>query len=208
MEKHEIMIAVIQETKFTKSSKMKKSPGYHLVREDRRTNTRGGGVAFFVHESVPFQKVAAPPSLDNDKHLESLTIQISCQEDTLQIRNIYIPPASSCDSGYSPPINSLRDGLTANCLILGDFNAHSQLWSTEDSEDDRGRDLADWIGNTNIGVLNEDQPTRVTANASTAPDVSLASSSLLPTCSQPAPGRSTAPSASTTCQFSCLSQPI
>ena len=57
------------------------------------------------------------------------------------------------------------------------------MWNSEDAEDSRGRHISDWINDTDFGILNEDIPTRVTANSSTSPDLSIASSSLLSSCS-------------------------
>ena len=65
-------------------------------------------------------------------------------------------------------------------IILGDLNAHDTLWHSNLS-DDRGKDLADEIGNSDFGVINENNPTRLPANGQpSSPDVSLASFNLLP----------------------------
>ena len=173
---------ISQETKFTSKSAIKKTPNYTLERQDRGRDIKGGGLAFLIHESVPYQKVPSPPSLAGDSHLEVLTIQIMDNNEPLHIRNVYIPPASSCSPGYIAPISKLSDGLATNSLIIGDFNAHHDLWYTEDAKDARGEMVADWISDSTLGIINEDMPTRVTAQASTAPDISIASSRLIPTC--------------------------
>ena len=162
---------------------MKPTPNYKLVRKDRGGDIKGGGVAFLVHQDVPFQDVTSPNSLKDDPHLEELTIKLnSTRNDPLYIRNIYIPPASSCRQGYEPPLDNITDGLGDSLLLLGDVNAHHSLWYTEDTEDRRGRQFADWIEDTDLGVLNENQATRLAGNSTTAPDLTLASSDCLPTC--------------------------
>ena len=162
---------------------MKPNPNYNLVRKDRGNNIKGGGVAFLVSHDVPFQVVTTPNTLENDPHLEEITISVtSNKKDPLNIRNVYIPPASSCGQGYQAPIDKLTDGLGDSTLILGDVNAHHQLWHSDDTEDPRGRLIADWIGVSDLGILNEDLPTRVTATASTAPDLSIASCNIIPSC--------------------------
>ena len=113
-----------QETKFTSKAKTKPTPNYTLERKDRGRDIKGGGLAFLIHESVPYQKVSSPPTLAGDKHLEELTIEITNNTEPVNIRNIYIPPASSCDPGYVAPISKLCDGLARDSLILGDLNAH------------------------------------------------------------------------------------
>ena len=182
LEKHDIDIAVIQETKFTSKTKMKATPNYELVRKDRGGDIKGGGVAFLVRHNIPFQRESTPNQL-NDNVLELLTISVNNDNDSpLFLRNVYIPPASSCAPGYSPPLANLTNGLGNTFLILGDFNAHHHLWNSEDNEDTRGQAIAQWINDSEIGILNENTPTRVTESSCTSPDLSLASFDCLPTC--------------------------
>ena len=63
------------------------------------------------------------------------------------------------------------------------MNAHHELWYSESTPDSRGRHLADTITGQEYGILNDDQPTRITDQSSTAPDISLASPNLIPTTS-------------------------
>ena len=104
---------------------------------------------------------------------------IAIKVDEVSFHNLYIPPNSSCSSGYTP---SLSDLLSTNedCIFMGDFNAHDDLWFSP-INDTRGSQFADEIGDSNFGVLNEDSPTRVPPNGqATSPDFTLASLSLLP----------------------------
>ena len=159
MEKVNIHVAAIQETKLTSKSKMRVTPNYTFVRKDREKD-KGGGVAFLVHDSIPFNRESSPPSLKDDPHLEELTISISSNNAPLQIRNIYLPPASSCSTpGYSAPLNQIYDNLNSTSLILGDSNAHHQLWHSEAAEDTRGRLLADSLSDSQFGTVNEALPT-------------------------------------------------
>ena len=184
MESQNVHIAAIQETKFTSKTKIKPTPNYTLVRKDRGKDIKGGGLAFLIHQTIPFQTIQTPSSPKDDPHLEELTIQINNQQNNpIQIRNLYIPPASSCQADYEPPIHALADELGDAALILGDLNAHHNLWLSEATEDRRGKAISDWLDSSTLGILNEDSATRVTSNASTAPDISLASPTLLPTCS-------------------------
>ena len=181
MEKRKIHIAALQETKLTGKSKMKKTPNYTLIRKDRGTN-KGGGLAFLIHKDISFNLVPTPHSHEQDVHLESLTINIPSKDNNnLYLRNIYIPPQSSCQQQYNPPFNHLFEDLGPSSLILGDFNAHHELWHTEATTDTRGRLLVDSLSSLDYGVINEDIPTRVHNNSSTSPDISIASSNLIPT---------------------------
>ena len=56
------------------------------------------------------------------------------------------------------------------------------MWNSEDEEDARGRLLADWIEEADLGLLKEDIPTRITATTCTSPDLSIASPNCLPAC--------------------------
>ena len=46
--------------------------------------------------------------------------------------------------------------MKENGIILGDFNAHSKQWHTADTEGNRGKQLNNWIGDTNLIILNDD----------------------------------------------------
>ena len=99
----------------------------------------------------------------------------------LIISNVYIPQVSSCSNGYHSSIEHLL--TTPDTLILGDFNAHHPSWYSR-STDTRGRKMADSINGSDYGILNWDSPTRVPPNAEpSSPDVSLASASLITSCS-------------------------
>jgi len=148
-----------------------------MVRQDRGNNIRGGGLAFLIHEDINFHSNQTPANLVNDPHIESQTITIPSKSFNLQIRNIYIPPTSCCAQGYEPHIDSLFEDLNATSLIVGDVNAHHSSWFSDDNDDTRGRVLVESIAEHEFGVLNEDLPTRAQSN--TAPDLTLASSSLL-----------------------------
>ena len=92
-----------QETKFTSKAKTKPTPNYTLERKDRGRDIKGGGLAFLIHESVPYQKVSSPPTLAGDKHLEELTIEIINNAEPVHIRNIYIHPPAAVTPDMSPP---------------------------------------------------------------------------------------------------------
>ena len=131
----------------------------------------------FIHNSVSFTRKPLSTTSKNDPHPEKLTISMDMDNTELFITNVYIPPASSCNGCYSPPIDHL---LTAtDSLVLGDFNAHHSLWHFG-TTDTRGNQLADSISISSFAVLNTDSPTRLPGNSDpSSPDVSLASASLI-----------------------------
>ena len=169
IKEHQIKVACLQETKLGEKSTSPNIPNFTLVRKDRSTNN-GGGLATYIHKSILFSRL---PDIPSDGHTESLGVKIG---DT-NINNIYIPPTTSCSNGFKPDIQPLL--LPGDSLILGDFNAHDLLWHSN-IQDNRGSELADEIGNSPFGVLNENTPTRVPSNGSaTSPDISIASTSLI-----------------------------
>ena len=174
------LLAALQETKMTIKSKLMNVPNYTLVRKDRGVN-KGGGLAFLIHKDINFNIETNPAILEQDEFLEVMTIRIpGINKEDLYVRNIYIPPQSSCRQQYVPPLEHLYDGLGKNAYVIGDLNAHNELWYSEANADSRGRDLVDTISGLDFGIINNDLPTRVTNQASTAPDVSIASSNLIP----------------------------
>jgi hypothetical protein len=166
---HQLKIAVIQESKLSCKSTTIDIPNFATIRKDR-THDNGGGLIIYVHKSLQFQIL---PDRKPDEHTEYLGILVG---DT-HIINIYIPPTSSCKSGFKPDINTILP--SGDALVLGDFNAHDPLWHSS-IQDPRGSEIADTIGNSNFGVLNENTPTRLPSNGNaTSPDISLASISLM-----------------------------
>ncbi len=171
--KNDIKIAAIQETKLNSRSADPSIPNYTVVRRDRSTN-RGGGLLFLVHHSVNFKHHAITI---NDNHTEVLAIKVLFNNLELCIVNIYIPPASSCSSGFIPQISHLF--RLQDTLLIGDFNAHDPLWSSG-TPDSRGTSFAAEINLSDMAVLNSNSHTRITKNnAGSSPDISLVSSQLI-----------------------------
>ena len=170
MNENDVKIAAIQETKLRETSKVGDTFNFILKRKDRGRNA-GGGLAFLIHQSIPFQML---PSQNNDPHIEHMAIKV----DDVIISNMYIPPQSSCNTeNYSA---SLSPYLTNDDnILLGDFNAHDELWYSA-LQDARGTNLAAEIGASGYATLNDDSPTRLFNGTESSPDFSLASLSLLP----------------------------
>ena len=95
----------------------------------------GGGLLFFINNSVSFTRKSLSTTSKNDPHLEELTISIAIDNTELLITNVYIPLASSCNGRYSPPIDYFLTGTDS--LVLGDFNAYHSLWHSG-TTDSRG----------------------------------------------------------------------
>ena len=116
LERNEVKVAVIQQSKLSSKSKNPCIRNYTTVRKDR-PHSHGGGLLVFIHESITFSKQSSPPEALSDPHLEELTIKADLGNTKLIISNIYIPPASSCSNGYQSSIEHLL--TTPDPLILG-----------------------------------------------------------------------------------------
>ena len=174
LEAHNVKVAAIHESKLTARSRSPNIQNYTLVRHDQRLGP-GGGLLFFIHNSVSFTRKSLSTTSKNDPHLEELPISIFMDNTEVLITNVYTSLASSCNGRYSPPIDHLLTGT--NSLVLGDFNAHHSLWHSG-TTDSRGNQLA--LSISSFAVLNTDSPTRVPGNSDpSSPDVSLASASLI-----------------------------
>ena len=170
---------MVQETKLTDKSRDLTTPGYTLVRHDRDRD-KGGGLAFLVKNNITFHTNPIPSTIKNNSDVEYQSITIH-GKDNLTIRNIYIPPVSSCQNGRNLPFQEiLSSNNNENIIIGGDFNAHHADWHSNGPEDLRGRELADVINTSDLGILNEEQDTRVTDQCRSSPDITLATPAILP----------------------------
>ncbi|GAB0099134.1 hypothetical protein DMENIID0001_149740 [Sergentomyia squamirostris] len=175
-----ILVAAIQESKLPKTCNLVKKNQFTILRCDRERD-RGGGLAFVIDPSVLFRPVSLPCARGTDPYLEQQAIAVKLDNTEITLINVYIPPASSCEPGYKPSIEHLLD--IPDSIIMGDVNAHHDLWFSRLTTDARGELLAEQIDASTHGVANEDEPTRLVGGCSSSPDVTLAHDSLLPSVS-------------------------
>ena len=174
-----ILIACVQETKLTATSALPAFPNYAVIRRDRLRG-RGGGLIILVHHSITYQELP-DTILPGDSVAERQTIAVEVNGATLTICNIYIPPATSCPPGYSPDFHSLFNH-TEDILIMGDFNAHDDLWYSSNADTaaaDRGARIVEALDSSTLMVINQDSPTRMPSNGpSSSPDLTVTNSHL------------------------------
>ena len=149
---------------------------YNFIRQDRPNNKPGGGLAFIIHESIEFRII----SQDSDEVLETQGIKVKVGNLELKIFNFHLPPKSSCPPDYQETLKSLLSHN--NALLLEDANAHDPTWFSTIA-DTRGSKLSAEIEESEMGILNENCPTRLPSNQQpTSPDISLVKKSLLTSC--------------------------
>ena len=101
-------------------------------------------------------------------------------DDEVHLYNVYIPPVSSCSSGFRPQLDELFNSRHA--IIMGDFNAHHSTWRSALAEDTRSQLLAYTLDSKTCVVLKGDEPTRAASNGTlSSPDITIASASLATT---------------------------
>ena len=119
LHEYHIKIAAIQETKLQPTSPPIDFPNYYLLRKDRSPADGGGGLAFLIHDSVPFRTLDT--SHIPDQLLEIQGISASINNSEIDILNLYLPPASSCPGHTlaSATVDSVVGFSDGDLLVLG-----------------------------------------------------------------------------------------
>ena len=179
---HSVLVAAIPETKLSLVSNARSIPNYTLVPRHRPGEASGGGLAFLIHHSVSYTDLPSDHLLPNDSIIEHQAILAHLGPTLLQIVNFYIPPATSCPTGYLPDLDPLFERSDHNVVIVGDFNAHSPAWFSstgDDREAARGAVTLESLDPGQFMLLNEDLPTRLPTHGNpSSPDLTLISGHL------------------------------
>ena len=115
-----------------------------------------------VSHSCTFSEWDTSDILANDGTTEVLGVEVRLGGSLLRIVNTYIPPASSCPTGYSPKFDDLGNAR-GDYLLVGDVNAHHPSWYSRTEDDraaERGESLDAAVSTTELCFLNEDTPTQ------------------------------------------------
>ena len=138
-------------------------PNYRLIRADR-TERRGGGVAFYVHEKLTF-RIRDDIKLEQ---AEALFIEVENPEfKNVIIGLIYRPPNTNFDMFYNTFEACLNNLINENKYVyfLGDFNINF-LPSARNNNSDRFKQLIYSYGFDSL--INK--PTRINTHSSTQID--------------------------------------
>ena len=102
-----VNIAAIQEAKLINKTKPLRTPRWVTVRLDHHKN-RDGGLLMLIKNTIPFVNNTAALPQSADPHLGQQGISITLpNRQQLHIRNLYIPPRSSCSAGHNASIAHL-----------------------------------------------------------------------------------------------------
>ena len=180
-----IDVAAIQETRLHPLNKTPEIKGYSCTRKDRplpassKAKTNGGGLITYVKEDICHTNTATY----NLKDIETQTVTVPLtQSKNLIISNLYLPQKTTDQKTEDANITTLFTRLTniPNSLIVGDINAHSQLWHSSIA-DHRGDVITSLLQGSDHVVLNSDAHTRTPPQATqqaTSPDITSISSNL------------------------------
>ena len=147
-----ISIACLSET-FLMSQDSIYFKNFEIIRADRNSTTRGGGVAILIQKPIVFKRVAIP---SNFHPIEVCACEIETNSQSLCIFSFYIPPNSNFSTTH---LNSIMSATTCRSkVICGDFNSHNMCWGSRNT-DARGRKIMDFVDSCDLVVLNTGDPT-------------------------------------------------
>lgn len=165
-----IAVACICET-FLKPNEPFSIKNYTVVRSDRASDTRGGGVLIAIRKDLNYKKLCTSSSL---APIEACICEINFNNFIFNIVTVYIPPnAGFSSTTFGTLFNHFSN---QNVLVCGDFNAHNTNWGSSRT-DSRGRQLLNFFENKNFVLLNDGSMTFF-SNAQSALDLTFASPSL------------------------------
>lgn len=126
--------------------------GYNIVRHDRERGKRGGGLIFYIHNTINFERVSDDLNSSNSD-LEMLTILVKPEHQrNFLVSLVYIPPSAnkplaiegikalSLPTNDTPPLR----------LIAGDFNMEYLVTTKRTTESALLRNLERALGLTQM----------------------------------------------------------
>ncbi len=137
-----IDICLIQKTKL-----IRRWPYLSVIRQDRSSSHRGGGLLTLVKEGIVYQRIAKEYQLPLEK--QSIQIQLSRMLWST-IHNLYVAPIRREDTpalATTEPVNRFLAG--------GDLNAHSPLWGEHQPTEQRDELVKGWLLSQNAIILND-----------------------------------------------------
>ena len=140
---HNPNVICLQETKLKNNYDINRYKAYHHINNNNNNLIASGGSSIFVKSSLLQRQI--PLTTD----LQAVAVRITSHK-PITICSIYLPP------GDNPTLNQLvdlHDQLPKPLLIVGDFNAHSPLWYSEDTLDRRGKVVEDLLSRNDTFLL-------------------------------------------------------
>ena len=122
---------------------------HKVYRKDVNSDTRAtGGVALVIPESIPSREIPI------SSPLQAVAAQIA-DGTLLTVCSLYIPPHANINFR---DLENLVEQLPVPFFLLGDFNAHSNIWGGNET-DSRGRIVERLLEDLDLSLLNDGSPT-------------------------------------------------
>lgn len=106
-----------------------------------RKNRAGGGLAMLVRNDVCVNELKLRRFVDGGLEVQAVTV--FGEGNRVDVLNLYNPSKEIRTLEYEYYFEQMGD----NKVIVGDFNAHHQLWNTETNENKSGENLAEALMN-------------------------------------------------------------
>ena len=117
----------------------------HIHSDCRRAS---GGSSIFVLSSLPQREIKLKTTL------QAVAVSVTLEKE-ITLCSVYIPPSFDLKSEH---LDSLLQQLPSPYMLLGDFNGHSLLWGSSDT-DLRGEEIENFISKNDICLMNDKSKT-------------------------------------------------
>lgn len=121
-----------------------------------------GGVAVFVHNSLPSEQIPLAT------RLEAVAVRVSSRV-KITVCSLYLPDSQQLSLS---DLDNLIKQLPTPLLLMGDFNARNTLWGSP-TTDHRGRLMEDFSISSNLILLNTNKSTHFSAASGTFSSIDL-----------------------------------
>jgi Reverse transcriptase (RNA-dependent DNA polymerase)/Endonuclease-reverse transcriptase len=147
-------------------------PGYTAFRKDRLVarggegqDVRGGGLLTLIRDDQEYraEHIDQWIPVQQDEETEVLQVKLYWQDSVIVLSNVYALPQLWQVAGEQRQNQFDAGNILTTCvnsdaaafdLIVGDFNAHHEMWDPRRAIDARGEALADWCADHGVAISN------------------------------------------------------
>lgn len=147
--KYSPYVICLQELKI-KTNQIIKVKGYTLISKVREDGC--GGAALLIKDGFHFEE------LPDNSTLDIISAKIYMDR-VFTISSIYF---HYTDNISLTQLKDIYKNIDTNLIIIGDFNAHNQLWNSTRT-DKRGKVIEKFLQTKNMNILNQGEITRVSS---------------------------------------------
>lgn len=142
---------VINETHFKHSTILPRIQNFTIYTANSVLNNSWGGVLTAVKNNIQQEEIDLP-----QLSFEAVAVKVNFPI-ILTICNVYISPNLPFNL---IELNQLISHLPKPFILLGDFNAHAEIWGSE-TDSPRGKAILDLIDKYNLNIFNTCEPTHL-----------------------------------------------